>query len=300
MPSLIQRRLLPLLVLLVGVGCRPSSPDTAERDQPSAATSTSSDYHLTGEGDTTLVLVHGWNIDQEYWDDQVKAFSDQYTVLTMNLVTNQLIQDSSRQWTADNFARDIMQIIEQEALDNLILVGHSMAGEIVLSVRELMPDKTLAIIGVDCYKDVGFILTENVQHNIDSFLVRFEENYEESVEKMVTADLFEGDTEHQEAYERVQRDYRRADPEVALAIYRNLFPALATTKEKIGQLPFPLRIIVSDYTPFTEEALQQYAKNGYQVKTIRRSGHFPMIEQPEAFNQALGEFLEAIRASASG
>ena len=256
------------------------------------------EYEITGDGDTTLVLVHGWNIDQDYWNEQVAAFSDDYSVLTMDLVTNELRQDSSREWTAERFAQDIVHIIEEENLNHLILVGHSMAGEIVLAVREQVPDKTVAIIGVDCFKDVGFILTENVQNNIDSFMVRFKEDYGAGVEEMVTTGLFESDTEHQKAYDRVLRDYEQADPTVAIKIYEQMFPALESAKEKLAVLPFPLRIIVSDYSPTNEEALEKYAKQGYRIKTIRHSGHFPMIEQPEAFNQALGEFLESIRHDA--
>ena len=284
-----------LLPLLIGcVACDPGRTPASEEPSAPAAPDPST-YTLTGDHDTTLVLVHGWNSDQDYWSKQVAAFSDDYTVLTMNLVTDQRAQDSSREWTAENFARDIVNILAQENLSNLILVGHSMGGEIALAVQEVVPDKTLAIIGVDCFKDVGFILTDQVQNSIDSFMVHFEEDYAGNVEQMVTIGLFEPHTGHQSAYQRVLHDYQTADPTIAIPIYRNLFPAYQATKEKIAQLPFPLRIMVSDYSPLNEEALKKYTKHGYRIKTIHHSGHFPMIEQPEQFNQALREFLEAIR-----
>lgn len=274
-------------------------PTDSSREEPSIATYDPTDYDISGSGDTTLVLVHGWNIDQRYWSHQVEAFSDNYRVLTMNLVTDELLRDSSRLWTVENFARDIVKIAEKENLTNLILVGHSMGGEIVLAVRELLPDQTIAIIGVDCYKDAGFLLTDNVQTYVDSFMVDFEEDYAGNVEQMVTTGLFESDTKNREAYERVLHDYQSADPRVAIAIFRNLFPAYDVTKDKLAQLPFPLRTIISDYSPFNEEALRRYAKNGYRVKTITNSGHFPMIEQPEAFNRALREFLQTIEEGAA-
>ena len=281
-----------LFIFLASIAACHSRPETttATNDEPT-------EYTLTGEQDTTLVLIHGWNIDQDYWSDQVAAFSDEYTVLTMNLVTEERQQDTLREWTVDNFAQDIVRIVEQEELTNLILVGHSMGGEVALAVRERIPDRTLAIIGVDCFKDVGFILTENVQHNIDSFMVHFAADYAGNVEQMVTTGLFEPDTQHRDAYERVLHDYQTADPAVALSIYQQLFPAYETTKERLAQLPFPLRIIVSDLTPLNEEALREYARNGYRIKTIQHSGHFPMIEQPEVFNQALRSFLEVIRTT---
>ena len=287
-----------LVAFFLGVfSCDPARTPASYEEDSLASAYYPTEYNITGNKDTTLVLVHGWNIDQHYWSHQVAAFSDAYTVLTMNLVTDELLQDSSRVWTAENFAQDIVKIIEREKLTNLILVGHSMAGAIVLAVQELVPDKTLAIVGVDCYKDVGFILTDQVQNSIDSFLVDFEQDYAGNVEQMVKTGLFENPTENQEAYQQVLHDYQSADPEVAIAIFRNLFPADTAIKGKIARLPFPVRTIISDYSPFNEEALRQYAKNGYRVKTITHSGHFPMIEQPEQFNQALREFLETIRSN---
>ena len=288
-----------LTLCLLGLLACDRVPTDVSHEMRSPATYDPTEYDLSGTGDTTLVLVHGWNIDQGYWSDQVATFSDDYRVLTMNLVTDELMQDSSREWTVENFAHDIVKIIEKEDLTNLILVGHSMGGEIVLAVREFVPDKTLAIIGVDCYKDAGFLLTEKVQNNIDSFLVDFEEDYAGNVEKMVMTGLFGSDNQHTAAYERVLDDYQSADPEVAIAIFRNLFPAYDATKDKLEQLPFPLRTIISDYAPFNEEALREYAKSGYRVKTITNSGHFPMIEQPEAFNQALRAFLQTIQGNAT-
>ena len=286
------------ILLILSTACDSTRTPTAEETtSPSAYEPT--EYALTGNGDTTLVLVHGWNIDQDYWSSQVATFSDDYTVLTMNLVTDALRQDSSRDWTVENFAQDIVAIVEQENLSNLILVGHSMGGEIVLTIRELVPDKTIAIIGVDCFKDTGFILTDKVQNHIDSFIVQFQEDYRGNVEQMVNIGLFEPNTKNQQAYERVLQDYQAADPTIAIPIYRNLFPAYVATKEKLAQLPFPLRIIVSNYTPFNEEALKEYTRNGYRIKTIDNSGHFPMIEQPEQFNRVLGEFLDAIRSAPS-
>lgn len=291
MPQFRTHCLIVLISLSGLLACDSKHPPATQAE---AVLDTSDPYQLTGSGDTTLVLVHGWNINQDYWSQQVAEFSGEYRILTMNLVTEERLQDSSRAWTVENFARDIAKIIEHENLTNIVLVGHSMGGEIVLALRELLPEQTIAIIGVDCYKDTGFLLTEKVQNHVDSFLVVFEEDYLGNVEKMVMTGLFGSEQQHTAAYERVLDDYQSADPQVAIAIFRNLFPAYAATKDKLAQLPFPLRIIISDYAPFTEEALREYAKSGYQVKTITNSGHFPMIEQPELFNQALRAFLQTL------
>ena len=42
-------------------------------------------YTDTGNGDTTLVFVHGWGINKGYWSDQVSAFSNRYRVVPLDL-----------------------------------------------------------------------------------------------------------------------------------------------------------------------------------------------------------------------
>ncbi len=87
------------------------------------------------------------------------------------------------------------------------------------------------------------------------------------------------------------KDYQSANPKIATSTFRNLFPAWSETKRKLPQLDFPLLLIISDYGSFNESGLKKYATNGYKVVTVANSGHFPMVEQADEFNNALEELL---------
>ena len=39
----------------------------------------------TGEGSPSLVFIHGWMCDQTYWSEQIAAFSEGHTVVTIDL-----------------------------------------------------------------------------------------------------------------------------------------------------------------------------------------------------------------------
>jgi sigma-B regulation protein RsbQ len=43
------------------------------------------DYQVKGNGDTTLLFVHGSYIDQTYWKGQVDYFNSEYKVVTIDL-----------------------------------------------------------------------------------------------------------------------------------------------------------------------------------------------------------------------
>ncbi|HOO84300.1 MAG TPA: alpha/beta hydrolase, partial [Prolixibacteraceae bacterium] len=42
-------------------------------------------YFEQGQGDITLLLLHGWCIDGTYWANQLEAFSKTYKVIAIDL-----------------------------------------------------------------------------------------------------------------------------------------------------------------------------------------------------------------------
>lgn len=278
-----------LILIIVSIGCvNKHSKEKGDDGLPSQAQI--SPYEIIGKSDTTLVFMHGWNIDKSYWTNQVSHFSKRYRVVTMDLVNPQNLKDSLRNWTVEEFAIDVVNLIKRENLNNLILIGHSMSGEISLKINELIPEKVISIIGVDNFKDVDFDMSSIDQRGLNNYLDSLENNYENVVAEMVKA-LFPKENVNQEVYYRVMKDYQSANPKIATSIFGNLFPAWSETKRKLPQLDFPLLLIISNYGFFNEAGLKKYATNGYKVVTIANSGHFPMVEQANEFNNALEKLL---------
>lgn len=42
-------------------------------------------YQLQGQGDTTLVFIHGWSCDTEFWKYQTPALTADYRVILVDL-----------------------------------------------------------------------------------------------------------------------------------------------------------------------------------------------------------------------
>jgi len=58
----------------------------------------------------------------------------------------------------------------------------------------------------------------------------------------------------------------------------------------LRELPAPLRLINSDYTPTNVEA-GRAATSSFDVVLMSGVGHFVMMEDPETFNRLLGEIV---------
>jgi pimeloyl-ACP methyl ester carboxylesterase len=250
-------------------------------------------YTVTGQGDTTLFFIHGWNLNLGYWDGIVDHLKPRYRIVAMDLAGHGNSGKDRISWTAESFARDIIGIIAKEKLSNVILVGHSLGGELALGVYELNPDGVIAIIGVDNFKDVSFGITPAFREEFKEYMAKFKRNYPEMADAFARENIR---TTNREQINRIVKDYRDADPKIALAVFKNMVPRYESDKMLLKKLPFKLRIIASDYEPYNENALKQYCGAGYSIDWIREAGHFPMVEQPEQFANVMDKVLADIKS----
>ena len=245
-------------------------------------------YQLKGQGDSTLLFIHGWNLDLSYWQQQVVDFSSSYRVVLVDLAGCGASGKKRVNWTVESFARDITRIIQKERLKNVVLVAHSMGGEIALDVAATNPQTVIGIVGVDNLKNVGMTIQEGDEKGIQTYSQELMVNYPKMAEAMAREMIVSKDST---IVHRIVQSYRQADPKIAVPTLLNLYPKAAQAKDKLRQLPFMMKFIMCTNTPYDEAALKTYCQQGCRIVKLDSSGHFPMIERPQAFNQALHQLL---------
>ena len=114
-------------------------------------------YSDTNKGDTTLLFVHGWGINRGYWSNQVSFFDKKYRVVAIDLPGFGESGKNRTVWNTEAYGKDIDSVISQLKLKNVVLIGHSMAGDIVLQAAA--NPQVIAFVGVDNFKNVGYIPT---------------------------------------------------------------------------------------------------------------------------------------------
>lgn len=247
-------------------------------------------YVIKGKGDTTLFFIHGWNLDHTYWQNQEAEFSRSYRLVLFDLAGCGGSGKNRKNWTIESFARDITTIINKKHLQNIILVAHSMGGEIALDVAAANPQKVIGIIGVDNLKNVGMTITEENKKGMQPYIKEFMANYVAMAEGMARAFTVSTDSA---VLHRIINSYKQADPNIAVPTLMNLYPKAAEARNKLLIMPFEMKFIMCTNTPYDEQAFKTYCKYGYQIAVVDSSGHFPMIERPVQFNKALHQLLAA-------
>lgn len=289
-----------LIVIFSMLGC--SSSETQEQSsstesEANAAIEVSRDgvniaYRSCGSKDTTLLFVHGWSIDQSYWTAQVDALCEDYKVVTMDLPGFGMSGKERDSWKIEDYGRDVAAVMNQLELQNVVLIGHSMGGDVILEAALAEPESVIALVGIDNFKDVGVEMTEAMQTEIDNFMTMIEQDYANTATAYAYQALFHPTTDSA-VIKRVTEDIRAADSVVATASLKALMDYGPREREQLSKLDKKLYLINSDATPTALEGLEESGVD-YELIDIHDSGHYPMIEQSEELNRLLRQVLDKI------
>jgi pimeloyl-ACP methyl ester carboxylesterase len=108
-------------------------------------------YGFSGQGETTLLFVHGWLCDHRLWQHQIDYFSINYQVVWLDLAGHGDSETNRKNFTMTAFAQDVKSVSDKVGGHKVILVGHSMGGPIVIETAKLLGEKVIGIVGVDAF-----------------------------------------------------------------------------------------------------------------------------------------------------
>ncbi|PWT99550.1 MAG: hypothetical protein C5B52_10515 [Bacteroidetes bacterium] len=295
--TIIMKSLLVLAAFSI-IACNTNTPKTTPAPEPPKVPVNNNGveiaYNKKGTGDTAIVFIHGACINKEYWKSQVDYFSKRYTTVALDLGGHGHSGHNRDSWTIEDYANDVMATIRDLNLNKVILVGHSMGGEIILQVANTIPDKIIGLVGIDNIKDVITSYNPKQKKEIAHFIQELKIHYDSIVPVFIKQSLFPPNYNDTASMNRVINDVQLMDSYIAIQTFTSLTNFSLKDAGLLSNLKVPLHLIVSDYSPMNEANVKKYCKAGLFVKTIHGTGHYPMIEKPKEFNEALDQTLQEI------
>ena len=246
-------------------------------------------YHVYGKGEPTLVFIHGWSCDSNYWREQVPKFKQRYSVVTVDLAGHGGTDGNRTEWTIRNFGQDVVTALSTVPSEQLILVGHSMGGPVAIEAARKLGKRVVGIIGVDTFNSVGAPAPNKAQ--IDALLRDFETDFIGQTRKFVTEHLFPPDA-HRELSNKVAYDMSLSQPRVAIPTLRAVLEYDFT--EPLREVTVPIVAIDSDLGEPVNEARIRKVLPKFHATIITGVGHFLMMEDPARFNAALETEIQAL------
>jgi len=244
-------------------------------------------YKESGQGNVTLIFVHGWLGNAEWWNNQQEYFKDRYRIVQMDLAGHGKSDSSRKEWTSGLYADDIKAVAEQINSPEIILIGHSMSGAYVLEAALKVP-QAKALILVDTIKDLNETFTEE---QAEQFLfVNYRNDFKNAVENILPQYLFAEKTPP-DVKQKIQNEFLENTSEKAIDLLMPLYKK--DFRDTASQVKIPVRAINSDNSPTNIENNRDYLKN-YNYTEIEGTGHYPMLENPAEFNRILDDVLKEL------
>jgi len=249
------------------------------------------EYQVQGKGEIALVFIHGWSCDRTYWKNQLPHFAKKYLVVAPDLAGHGQSGLGRKNYTIESFAGDVKAVVDKLDLKKIVLIGHSMGGEISLVTVKLIPGKVIGIVGVDNFLD----FSQRYEEELKQFIASLKNNYVQTVQGYMKSTF--PASAPPALVEQIANDMSSAPPEVAISAmeYLAAFDPIPFLTQLKNEIKIPIRCINSDAYPTNVEGNNKLT-HSFDVKLMKGLSHFVQLEDPETFNRLLEEVLSVLLA----
>ena len=244
---------------------------------------------------TPLVLLHAFPLDRGMWQPQIDALAGQFRILAVDLPGfGQSTVDPNL--TVDSAADGLVELLDKENLPGqVVLGGLSMGGYVAMAFARRHPDRLAGLILADTRSDADDDDGKKNRDRLISLTQEFGPSkvYEVMLPKVVCQDTLKNQPKIVESIRVLAARQSAAGVIAGLKMLRDRPDATP----ELSRITIPTLIIVGEHDAITPPLLaEQMASHiaGSRVVVIPGAGHLSNMEQPTAFNAAVGTFLTGI------
>ncbi|MCH8494786.1 MAG: alpha/beta hydrolase [Balneolales bacterium] len=262
-------------------------------------------YIDAGSGDQTIILVHGLASNAGFWRYNIAELAKEYRVIAVDLPGYGRSSKGDYPYGMSFYADELLNLMDELALDKAILAGHSMGGQISIIFALNNPERLDALVlaaqaGIEPFDRgagdwLSSVITidgvmntpeDAIRRNLSGNFYRFNSKWEWMVE------------------ERVRMAKSQDMREFAYAVTRSVDGMLnEPTTSQLSGISVPTLIVHGKYDGLIPNPYLNPGRSadvfragheeiqGSKLVELDKAGHMLMIEQPEAFNRAIREFL---------
>ena len=244
-------------------------------------------YESGGRGSPALIFIHGWNCDRSYWSAQLLVFAATHQVVALDLAGHGDSGVNREAWSMANFGADVAAVADTLQLEDIILVGHSMGGQVALEAARLLKGRVKMVVGADTLNDVSLRYADE---QIAEMLAAMEADFPGTVDGMVRSSFFLP-TSDPALIDQIARDMSAAPPAAGIGALEGIARWYnEDVEQSLADIDVPIRLINSDYSPTNTRAGQALTAS-FEVMLMSGVGHFVMQEDPAQFNAIMAELL---------
>jgi pimeloyl-ACP methyl ester carboxylesterase len=253
-------------------------------------------YKKIGNGPSVL-LIHGFGEDATIWSNQIAYLQDQYTVVIPDLPGSGKSNLPSTEISIELLADFVFEIVEQEQIRQVILLGHSMGGYITAAFAKKYPDRLLGIgfIHSSVYADDD--LKKETRLKSIQLIERGEEEKIEFL-KIAIPNLY---AEHSKLNRKpeIQQHLTNAFSisSSTLIAYTKAMMLRPDNSQLLTEWNKPVLFVVGNEdkaVPPKDNFKQSALSKDCSIYLLTNVGHMSMVEDADQLNKIINRFLEYV------
>jgi len=247
------------------------------------------------QNENVIVLVHGFLETSETWSEFSKELAKKNRVISVDLLGHGKTSLQNDELTMFKYAEAILNVIDNEDIIKVFLIGHSMGGYVALAFSENYPEK---LSGLSLFHSSSFADTEDKKNARLATVGRIKNGEKNKICENHAKSVFAN-----ENTEKFTNEIRVGE-KIAKSISEDAIIASLLTMRKrndrsdiLKKLKVPFLYVIGEKDNFIPmEILDKIEMpKRYKVEILENSGHQGFIEQKEKsliiFNDFIKEFI---------
>ena len=248
-------------------------------------------YSDEGQG-TPLVFLHAFPLSSLMWQPQIHVLKNSYRVITVDLRGHGESDSLLWNFTLDDYAKDVIGLLDHLNIAQAVFIGLSMGGYILLSLYRNFPDRVKAIVLADTRAQAD---SQEGKAGRQTMAQLARKEGPSAIAEVMLPKLLAPSTlqQHPDIVNQI-RTMILQTPTEGIIVDLMAMAARPDSTALLSQITCPTLIIVGKDDVATPVAESHYIGKrvaGSTLVTIPGAGHLSNFEQPGAFNQGLQNFL---------
>jgi 3-oxoadipate enol-lactonase len=254
-------------------------------------------YLDEGSGQPVLLLVHGFPLSARMWQPQIAAFSDRYRIVAPDLsgFGDSEVPPERGAYTIDGYADEVAAIVSALGLDRVVLGGVSMGGYVALAVARRYPQILAGLVLADTRAEADSDEARRRRSEQQVFLSA-RKDVDPLVDGLLESLLSKRAPAREEATDQVGGLMRAMDPNGWIGSLEAMKRRPDATPGLAG-ITVPTLVLVGEDDGLTPPAAAEALAGAIphaRLAVVPAAGHLSNLENPQAFNAALDDFLAGL------
>lgn len=239
------------------------------------------------EGDTLVVLLHGWGSNIKLFDNLMSLVSQKYPAVALDMPGFGLSDEQNEPWDVGQYTDFVIKFIEKFEYKKVILLGHSFGGRVIIKMltqREI-PFEVPKIIMVDA---AGIKPKKSFKQKLRQRVYKIGKwFYNTRIIKKISP---KGIDNWRKKFGSA--DYNDASEIMKATLVKTVNEDLT---EYISKITADALLIWGENdtaTPLSDGQLMEKLIKNSGLVTLKNAGHYSFLEQQYTFNAVIKSYLK--------